>query len=83
MTIEKKTSTSCSIKGAEKIRVKIHCFSSREKGYELYFYKETENGEFERVIIKWFFLLRDFKEFLAKYETEEELLQSMKQKKSY
>ena len=76
MTIEKKTSTSCSIKGVEKIRVKIYQFSSREKGYELYFCKETENGKFERVTIKWFFLLRDLKEFLAKYETEEELLKN-------
>ena len=76
MTIEKKTSTSCYIKGAEKISVKIHYFSSREKGYELYFCKETENGKFERVTIRWFFLLRDLKEFLAKYETEEELLKN-------
>ena len=76
MTIEKKTSTSCSIRGAEKIRVKIHWFSSREKGYELYFYKETENGKIEKVTIKWFYLLRDLKEFLAKYETEEELLEN-------
>ena len=76
MTIEKKTSTSCSIKGAEKIRVKVYYFSSREKGYELYFCKEAENGKFERVTIKWFFLLRDLKEFLAKYETEEELLKN-------
>ena len=76
MTIEKKTNTSCYIKGAEKIRVKIHYFSSREKGYELYFYKEIENGKFEKVTIKWFFLLRDLKEFLAKYETEEELLKN-------
>ena len=75
MTIEKKTSTSCSIKGARKINVKIHYFSSREKGYELYFYKETENGKIEKVTIEWFYRLRDLKEFLAKYETEEELLE--------
>ena len=76
MTIEKKTSTSCSINGAEKIRVKVHYFSSREKGYELYCYKEKENGEIGKVIIKWFYRLRDLKEFLAKYETEEELLKN-------
>ena len=71
MTIEKKTDFACYIKGARKIKVWIHYYSPREKGYELYFYKETE-----KVIIKWFYRLRDLKEFLAKYETEEELLEN-------
>ena len=76
MTIEKKTTVACYINGARKIRVKIHYFSSREKGYELYFLKETENGKIEKVTIKWFYRIRDLKEFLAKYETEEELLKN-------
>ena len=76
MTIEKKTNVACYIKGARKIKVWIHYYSSREKGYELYCYKEKENGEIGKVIIKWFYRLRDLKEFLAKYETEEELLEN-------
>ena len=75
MTIEKKTICACYIKGAKKINVWIHYYSSREKSYELYFYKETENGKIEKVTIEWFYRLRDLKEFLAKYETEEELLE--------
>ena len=76
MTIEKKTTIACYIKGARKINVWIHCFSSREKRYELYFDKKTENGEIEKVTIGWFYRFRDLKEFLAKYETEEELLKN-------
>ena len=76
MTIEKKTTVACYIKDARKIKVWIHHYSSREKGYELYCYKETENGEIKKVNIKWFYRLRDLKEFLAKYETEEELLKN-------
>ena len=76
MTIEKKTTVACYIKDARKIKVWIHYYSSREKGYELYCYKETNNGKIEKVIIKWFYRLRDLKEFLAKYETEEELLKN-------
>ena len=75
MTIEKKTICVCHIKGAKKINVWIHYYSSGEKSYELYFYKETENGKIEKVTIEWFYRLRDLKEFLAKYETEEELLE--------
>ena len=75
MTIEKKTAVACYIKGARKIKVWIHYYSPREKGYELYFYKEAGDGRIKEVI-KWFYRLRDLKEFLAKYETEEELLEN-------
>ena len=51
-------------------------YKIKRQSYELYFYKETENGKIEKVTIEWFYRLRDLKEFLAKYETEEELLKN-------
>lgn len=68
----KRVSYGYEVEGAKYIRVKTHYISSTMKGYEL----EVKNihSLWQNDRIKHFYKLQDLKDFLAKYDSERELL---------